>query len=147
MTKLHLLCFIALAIGCTNAFARLCPLYSDESRKEFYFDSGYLWGRCYYQNGRLRAKVEFRGGLRFSDDYYSNGIPKESSMENDTKTWFINKKYNPSGMLIYHMERVNRKLRFECFHAGGYRLKCHDFINDVDYDESVEYVSEYEFND
>lgn len=60
MTKLHLLCFVALAIGCTNVLAesRLmsrCPLYSDESEKEFHFGSD-EW-LCDYQNGRLRAAV------------------------------------------------------------------------------------------
>ena len=82
-----------------------------------------------------------------SVSYYSNGIPEEWELESPTFGGYSEyeyKKYNPSGMLIYHAKRLGEKRKFECFHDGGYRLKCHDFVRDAEYDVSVEYVSGYE---
>ena len=145
--KSCLYCFVALATGCIQALAQPCPLYSDESKKKFQY-SGSSWLDCNYQNGRLRSRFRNIDFESTSIDYYSNGIPKEYNLRSKNfsgELYWENKKYNPSGMLIYHMERRGGgKLRFECFHAGGYRLKCHDFVSDVDYDVSVEYVSGYE---
>lgn len=146
--KSCLYCFVALATGCIQALAQPCPLYSDESKKRFQY-SGSSWLDCNYQNGRLRSRFRNIDFESTSIDYYSNGIPKEYNLRSKNfrgELYWENKKYNPSGMLIYY-EWYSGEPKRECIHAGGYRLKCYSFDSDIDYDDPVEYVSEYEFND
>ena len=131
-----------------QSWAASCPLSSYESRNEYDYNGARLI--CDYQNGILRSRFwnNYADGKTISIDYYSNGMPREYNLSGRNiggGLYIENKKYNSSGMLISRSV-LSGNSGYECSYAGGYRLRCLDYKSGVNYDDSVEYASQYEGN-
>lgn len=140
--------FFIFVLSQVQSWAASCPLSSYESRNEYDYNGARLI--CDYQNGILRSRFwnNYADGKTISIDYYSNGMPREYNLSGRNiggGLYIENKKYNSSGMLISRSV-LSGNSGYECSYAGGYRLRCLDYKSGVNYDDSVEYASQYEGN-
>ena len=129
------------------AHAAACPLTSYENRLEYrYSDS--MWLICDYQGGRLKARFFHNDFESTSIDYFSNGIPKEYNLRSQNMgggLYVVNKKYNPSGMMIANYQ-MSGASGYDCSYVGNYQLKCISYDSGIDFYSSTEYASQYEGN-
>ena len=49
--------------------------------------------------------------------------------------------------MLISSEWYSGEQKWICSYFKGYRLKCYDYSYDLVYEDPVEYVTEYEFND
>lgn len=137
---------LLLTLSQMQAWALSCPLTSYENRKEFQYNGVRLV--CDYRNGNLSSRFQLNGSETETIDYNSNGMPRKYNLLSTNMgggLYMENKKYNSSGMMFYN-SLMSGSYGYECSHTSGYRMKCIDYENGVDFDASVEYASQYEGN-
>ena len=147
MKKLIFLVFV-IVLSQVQSWAGSCTLSSYESRNAYDYSGARLI--CDYQNGVLRSRFlnNYTAGETPSIDYYPNGMPREYNFRGRNiggGFYSENKKYNSSGMLISRSV-LSGSSGYECSYVGRYRLRCLDYNSGDNYEESVEYVSQYEGN-